>query len=110
MWPDKKVIIALGLILTAIGILLFPFGYDAVFFFVLSSAGGNYALATAWMYTVAIGVGSIGIILSRYAHKRKHFTNKYYVFGIIVIIMVVMFLALQAWRLVIDFTPAPVCP
>lgn len=102
---NTKLILGMGIVLTVLGILLFPFGYDAIFYFVLSQAGDNYALATAWMYTVAIGVGSIGFLLTHYARKRKHFTNKWFIFGMIIVIMVLVLFGLQAWRMVMEGAP-----
>ena len=102
---NKKLILGMGIVLTVLGVVLFPFGYDAIFYFVLDQAGGNYALATAWMYTVAIGVGAIGFLLTHYARSRKHFTNKWFIFGMIIVIMVLVLFGLQAWRMVMEGAP-----
>jgi len=102
---NKKLILGMGIVLTVFGVLLFPFGYDAIFFFVMDAANQNYALAVAWMYTISIGIGAIGFLLTHYARRRKHFTNKWFIFGMIIVIMVMVLMGLQAWRMVMEATP-----
>jgi O-antigen ligase len=107
---SKKTILALGVILLAIGIYLFPFGYDLFFYALLGQAGNNYALAVAYAYTICVGLIIVALLLVWYAKSRKHFTNPYIVFGLILLTMLVIFFIWQGASYITPAAGPPSCP
>lgn len=107
---SRKTILALGVILLALALYLFPFGYDVFFYALLQHAGNNYIIAVTYAYIITIALGIIGILLVFYARRKQHLTNPYIVFALILIIMLLVFFAWEGASYIPFGEAPPPCP